>query len=116
MPLNGTNIGVLGLSYKANVADLRETPVKTLLKLLKENKANALVFDPFLPEKSTAKSLNELFKKSDAILLATDHSEFRKIKAEDLKKHGIKVVIDGKNCLDKKEIKKHGIVYKGIGR
>jgi nucleotide sugar dehydrogenase len=116
MPLNGTTIGVLGLSYKANVADLRETPVKTLLKLLKENKANVLIFDPFIPEKSTVKSLAELFKKSDAILLATDHNEFKKIKAEDLKKHGIKVVIDGKNCLDKKEIKKHGIVYKGIGR
>ena len=116
MPLNGTTIGVLGLSYKANVADLRETPTKTLLKLLKENKANVLVFDPFIPEKSTIKSLAELFKKSSAILLATDHNEFKKIKAADLQKYGIRVVIDGKNCLDKKEIKKHGIVYKGIGR
>lgn len=116
LPLNGTRIGVLGLSYKANVADLRESPVKDILKLLKENKADFLVFDPFIPEKSGVKNLTELFKKSDAILLATDHNEFKKIQAEDLKKYGIKVVIDGKNCLDKKEIKKHGILYKGIGR
>ncbi|MFA6550836.1 MAG: nucleotide sugar dehydrogenase [Candidatus Gracilibacteria bacterium] len=115
MPLNGTTVGVLGLSYKANVADLRESPVKDILKLLKENDVNILVFDPFIPEKSTAKSLAELFKKSDAILLATDHNEFKKIQAADLKKHGVKVVIDGKNCLDKKGIKKCGIVYKGIG-
>jgi len=116
MPLNGTTIGVLGLSYKANVSDLRESPVKELVKLLKENKANVLTFDPYVLSKSTAKSLSELFKKSDAILLATDHNEFKKINSEDLKKNGIKVVIDGKNCLDKESIKKLGIVYKGIGR
>lgn len=116
MPLNGTTVGVLGLSYKANVSDLRESPVKELVKLLKENKANVLVFDPYVLNKSTVKSLGELFKKSDAILLATDHNEFKKISSEDLKKNGIKVVIDGKNCLDKESIKKLGIVYKGIGR
>ena len=116
MPLNGTTVGVLGLSYKANVSDLRESPVKELVKLLKENKANVLVFDPYVLNKSTVKSLGELFKKSDAILLTTDHNEFKKISSEDLKKNGIKVVIDGKNCLDKESIKKLGIVYKGIGR
>lgn len=116
MPLNGTTVGILGLSYKANVSDLRESPVKELIKLLKENKADVLIYDPFVLEKSTAKSLNELFKKSDAILLATDHNEFKKINPEDFKKNGIKVIIDGKNCLDKEGIKKLGIVYKGIGR
>ncbi len=116
MPINGTTVGVLGLSYKANVSDLRESPVKELIKLLKENKANVLVFDPYVLNKSTVKSLGELFKKSDAILLTTDHNEFKKISSEDLKKNGIKVVIDGKNCLDKESIKKLGIVYKGIGR
>jgi nucleotide sugar dehydrogenase len=116
MPLNGTTIGILGLSYKANVSDLRESPVKELIKLLKKNKANVLVFDPFVLEESTAKSLAELFKKSDAILLATDHNEFKKIDTQLFKKYGIKVVIDGKNCLEKNALKKLGIIYKGIGR
>ncbi|MDO8529689.1 MAG: nucleotide sugar dehydrogenase [bacterium] len=116
MPLKGTVVGVLGLSYKANVSDLRESPVEEIIKLLKENKSEVLVFDPHVLGKSSVKSLEELFKKSDAILLATDHNEFKKINPEDLKKHKIKVVIDGKNCLDKESIKKMGIVYKGIGR
>jgi len=116
MPLKGTTVGVLGLSYKANVSDLRESPVKEIIKLLQENKATVLVFDPYVLEKSTVKSMNELFKKSDAILLATDHNEFKKIDATELKKNKVKVVIDGKNCLDKEAIKKAGIIYKGIGR
>jgi nucleotide sugar dehydrogenase len=116
MPLKGTTVGVLGLSYKANVSDLRESPVKEIVKLLQESKANVLVFDPYVLEKSTVKNINELFKKSDAILLATDHNEFKKINAAELKKNKVKVVIDGKNCLDKKAIKKTGIIYKGIGR
>jgi nucleotide sugar dehydrogenase len=116
MPINGTTVGVLGLSYKANVSDLRESPVKEIIKLLKENKANVLVFDPFVLNKSSVKSLEELLKKSDAILLATDHNEFKKINPQDFKKNGIKVVIDGKNCLDKNGIKKLGIIYSGIGR
>lgn len=116
MPLKGTNVGVLGLAYKANVSDLRESPVKEIIKILRENKANILSFDPYVVEKSTVKSLNELLKKADAILLATDHNEFKKISAEELKKNKIKVVVDGKNCLDKDAIKKVGIIYKGIGR
>lgn len=116
MPFKGTTIGVLGLSYKANVSDLRESPVKELVKLLKKNKASVSIFDPYVLEKSTVKNLAELFKKSDAILLATDHDEFKKIDSALFKKYGIKVVIDGKNCLDKEAIKKLGIIYKGIGR
>jgi nucleotide sugar dehydrogenase len=116
MPLKGTTVGVLGLSYKANVSDLRESPVKEIVKLLKDNKCDILVFDPYVLEKSSVKNLEELFKKSDAILLATDHNEFKKINPETFKKHGIRVVIDGKNCLDKESIKKLGIVYRGIGR
>jgi UDP-N-acetyl-D-mannosaminuronate dehydrogenase len=62
------------------------------------------------------KSLEELLKKSKAIVLVTDHDEFKSLSPEILKRYGIKVVIDGKNCLDKNAILKSGIIYKGIGR
>lgn len=115
MSMKGTVIGVLGASYKANVADLRESPVTEIIKLLRENKSKVLVFDPHLPKSSNVKSIDELLKKSDAILLVTDHNEFKKINPKEFKNNKIKVVIDGKNCLDKEAIKKLGIVYKGIG-
>lgn len=116
MPMKGTTVGVLGASYKANVADLRESPVTQILKLLNENKCDVLIFDPHLPKSSNVKNLDELMKKSDAILLVTDHNEFKKIDPEEFEKNKIKVVIDGKNCLDKEYINKTGVIYKGIGR
>ena len=115
MPLNGTNVGLLGISYKANIADLRESPALRIIKFLKIHKANVLVFDPHTAKHSTVKSLDELLEKSDALILATNHNEFLEINPEAFKKNGIKVIIDGMNCLNKEEIEKHGILYKGIG-
>jgi UDP-N-acetyl-D-mannosaminuronate dehydrogenase len=74
------------------------------------------VFDPHVMKSSTVKNLEELLEKSDAIVLVTDHTEFKEINPEEFKKHDIKVIIDGKNCLNKDAIKNLGIVYKGIGR
>lgn len=116
MPMNGTTIGVMGISYKANVADLRESPALKIIKLLKKTKANVLIFDPYIPESSNVKDIEELLEKSDALLVATDHKAFKAIDSEAFKRNNIKVIIDGKNCLDKDAIKEAGIVYKGIGR
>ena len=116
MPVKNTNIGILGLSYKANVGDLRESPSLELIKILKEKGASLHIFDPYVPKMSTVGSLAEILEKSDAILLATNHREFENIPAETFKKFGIKAIVDGKNCLDKQNIQKSGILYRGIGR
>lgn len=116
MPLNGTNVGVAGIAYKANVDDDRESPFYNIVSALQKHKAKIHSFDPHLKNKSTTKSLNELLKKSEALILVTNHREFEVLTGELLKKNGIKVVIDGKNVLDKKDIESYGIIYKGIGR
>lgn len=115
-PLKGTKIGLLGLSYKANVGDLRESPSLELIKLLKEKGAVLEIFDPYVTKMSTTKTVEELLGKCEAVLLATNHREFVQIPVEQLASAGIKVLVDGKNCLDKAEIEKRGIIYKGIGR
>lgn len=111
-----TKIGVLGVSYKANVGDLRESPALKIIELLKEREAALHVFDPHVPERSTAQSLEEALKKSDAVVVATSHKEFVNIPPEKFSEYGIKIIIDGMNCLDKKKILELGIIYKGIGR
>jgi len=115
MPLKGTSVGVLGLSYKANIDDLRESPAFKIIDELKAKGASVKTFDPYIPEKSDTKSLEEVLEKSEALILVTNHKDFSD--KEDLfKKFNIKAVVDGANSLDAKKIKKLGIKYHGIGR
>ena len=109
-------IGVLGLSYKANVRDLRESPSLSVISLLKEMENEPEIFDPYVPKMSTVGSLDEFFKKTEAIIVAVNHRQFVAMDVKKLKKFGVKIVIDGKNCLNKDLIVKQGICYKGIGR
>ena len=114
--IKGSRIALLGLSYKANVGDLRESPSLELIEILKEKGALLSVFDPYVSSLSTVSSIEEALEKNDIVLLATNHREFVEIPVEKFVSSRIQVIIDGKNCLHKEEIKKHGIIYKGIGR
>ncbi len=117
LPLNGTAVGVLGLSYKADIDDVRESPAFKVIEHLKKHHAKVDTFDPHVKKKSSVKTLEALLKKSQALVLVTNHREFKEVLTPALlKKHGIKVIIDGKNCLDKASFAKSGIIYKGIGR
>ena len=111
LPVHGTKIAVLGISYKPNVADDRESPSYELINILKNKKADLIIYDPYFPDQSNVDSLNEAVN-ADCVVIATSHEEF--LKNIYLFK-SCKLLIDGKNCLDKKEVEKLGIMYKGIG-
>lgn len=112
MTLKGTNVGVLGLSYKPNVADDRESPSYKVIKIVEAKGAKVSVFDPYFPDKSTDKGLDDLLRNSDALILTTSHKEFLNI---DFKELDIKVLVDGKNCLDQELVVNLPYIYKGIG-
>jgi len=114
--VKGSNIAVLGLAYKAGVEDTRESPAIPIIKSLENMGANVIIYDPFVLDKSTVKSLDEALSSSSCIIIVTDHQEFKDITPEILKQKNIDVVIDGRNILDKEKIKAHGIIYEGIGR
>ncbi len=109
--LNGTHILVLGLSYKPNVGDDRESPSYELIKLLKAKNAHVDVFDPYFPDHSTVSSIEEGLKSCICVVLATGHKEFLDPELY----NNIEVFIDGRNVMDKKALTEKGIVYKGIG-
>ena len=114
--IKSAKVGVLGLAYKANVDDIRESPAHEVLNLLKTKGADVHVYDPHVKTGSNVIDLDELLNKSDYIILVTDHKEFREMDLEKLRKNKIRVFIDGRNCLDKEKIKSIGILYHGIGR
>jgi len=114
--MKGAKVGVLGLAYKADVDDIRESPALRIIELLKKKNADVFIFDPYIKECTNVHNLGELLQKSDYIILATDHSEFKNIDLNKLKGNNIKIIIDGRNCIDKENIKSMGILYHGIGR
>jgi UDP-N-acetyl-D-glucosamine dehydrogenase len=76
-PLKDSNILLLGLTYKKDVGDLRESPALKLMELLKEKKANVAYYDPYISELPNCRDLNrETLAWADVVLLATDHSSF----------------------------------------
>ena len=119
LPMKNTTVGVLGLSYKANVADLRESPAEEIIKELVAHKCVVETFDPLLPEHSTSKSLEEILSKCGALVVATNHREFiESLTPELLTNYGIKAIVDGKNCLNRDAFMAYedSFIYRGIGR
>lgn len=114
--VKGKTIGLLGIAYKANIDDDRESPYYAIKKEVESLGATVESFDPYLPEKSSAKSLDEFLEKSDAIILVTNHKEFLSLTPEQLRAHDVQVVVDGKNALDKEAFVSAGMNYLGIGR
>ncbi len=115
MCVKNTKICVLGLTYKGNIDDTRESPAFKIIEKLKKMRGIVKIFDPHVPEMSDLKCLEDALN-CECIVIVTDHEEFKNLDLNLVKKKGIKVIIDGRNILDKEKVKEMGIVYRGIGR
>ncbi len=114
--INGLKITVLGLAYKANIGDCRESPSFEIIKYLKKKGANVVVFDPHVKKQSIVKTLEEAVQNAEAVVVATDHDEFKNLKPEFFLKNNVDVIIDGRNCLNETEYIMAGLMYEGIGK
>jgi len=109
-------VAVLGLAYKADLDDCRESPSYEVIKELKKLKMAVKIFDPYVKKDSTVTSLDEALTGVQAVIITTAHKEFKQLSPAYLKSKGVKIVVDGRNCLDKNAFVKAGIAYFGIGR
>jgi UDPglucose 6-dehydrogenase len=116
-PIKNTEIAVLGVTYKRNVADSRESPFFEIKKILESKGARLNIFDSWYSSENTVASLAEALEKSKAILIITEHSDIlEELKTTDLSKSPIEVILDGRNCLDEDTVRDLGLLYRGIGR
>jgi len=117
LPVNGTKVAILGVAYKKNVDDLRESPFFEIKKLLEDKGADINVYDTWINSENTSESLQSALKGCKAIFIVTDHDNcINQLKEMNFGELGIEVVIDGRNCLDSNSLGKQGILYRGIGR
>lgn len=116
IPVQGAKVAVLGLAYKPDVDDDRESPSFKLIESLRSFGLNVVSYDPFIPGKSSAGSISDAVSGASAIVIATAHTEFKNMEPDDLKRGGARIVVDGRNCLSKEKYEAQGFRYVGIGR
>jgi UDP-N-acetyl-D-glucosamine dehydrogenase len=82
-PLNGSSVLVLGVAYKKDVSDVRESPALDVIRLLQSDGANVSYHDPLVPHLvqdgngMTSVDLDDAtLAHADAVVLLTDHSAF----------------------------------------
>jgi nucleotide sugar dehydrogenase len=109
--IKDAQITLLGLSYKPNVADDRESPSYRIRDILIERGANVVTFDPYMESKSDVDSIEKACKNTDAIIVAVNHADFL---TYDFASTSAKVFLDGKNAFDPEKFPT-SLIYKGIG-
>lgn len=118
MKLDNSNLLLLGLTYRGGVKETRKSPAISIINILKNKGAKVFAYDPLLQaevEQFGAKYITlENTKDIDAVIIATDHKEFKEIDWNKLNlRH--KILIDGRQIINPKKIIEKGYIYKGIG-
>ena len=125
--LSKYNFGILGAAFKNDTDDTRKSVAIEIIKILRGSGAKMKLFDPAAMENAKkelgneyityAKSAEEVFEKADAVIILTEWKEFGSLDYKNLaSKMKEKVVFDGRNLLEPKEMKALGYEYFGIGR
>ena len=116
-PLKGTEVAVLGVAYKRNVDDLRESPFFKLREILLNKGCVLRVFDSWTNRENTVDSVKDCVEGARAVVIVTEHSDMiEELEAMDLEKSSIEIIVDGRNCLDGNRVSAQNVVYRGIGR
>jgi len=118
-------IGVLGLAFKPNTDDIRNSPAIGLIKMLQDEGAAIKAYDPQAMKKSKEFLSGVTFcpdaysaaRGSDCLLIATEWDEFKELDFARIKKLLKRpMVIDGRNLYEPKQMLKLGFSYVSVGR
>lgn len=123
--IRGRKIAVFGLAFKPNTDDVRFSPAIELIRGFIRDGAKVCAYDPqanekarvVLPDIQYCSSPYEAAQEADAIIIATEWEEFRKLDWDELKKLVARpLVVDGRNMFKPEEMTSHGFHYLSTGR
>ncbi len=123
--VKGKTLGVLGLSFKPNTDDVRDSPAIWVVQELQRRGAHLRCFDPQAMENAARELAGALFcedpydtaKGCDALLFLTEWNQFRKLDLPLLKERLRQpVIVDMRNICEPAEMKRLGFRYTGVGR
>jgi UDPglucose 6-dehydrogenase len=123
--LVGKRVALLGLAFKPNTDDMREASSLVLAARLNADGANDSAYDPVAEEQARtliggvrfADSPLQALQDADAVVLVTEWPQCTELDWSEVAQamHG-RVVIDGRNALDRDAVSAAGLLYEGIGR
>jgi UDPglucose 6-dehydrogenase len=126
--LRGKRLGVLGLAFKGETDDIRESPAIELVQMLLAEGCSVVAYDPAAMKRteevlptgpclSYASDPYEAAEDADALLILTDWSDFASLDLRRLNQAlRYPIVIDGRNLYDPHVMTEHGFTYLSIGR
>jgi UDPglucose 6-dehydrogenase len=123
--LVGKTITLLGLAFKPNTDDMREASSLVLSARLQADGAHVRVFDPIAEQEARhliqgvhfATDAMDAIDGADAVVLVTEWDEFTALDwAQVGERMAGRLVLDGRNALDREAVAAAGLTYEGIGR
>lgn len=119
--LEGKRVLVLGLAYRENVKETAFSTGVRLVDTLKARGARVLLNDPLYSHEELSRYSVEPVplddpQPCDAVVMQACHDNYRNLDWHRLAALGCKVVLDGRNCLDRQMIESAGLAYLGVGR
>jgi UDPglucose 6-dehydrogenase len=123
--LDGRTVGILGLAFKANTDDVRESPAMDIAHTLLAEGARVRAFDPvamgsaarLLPELELCADAYAVAEDAEAVLVLTEWPEFQDLDLVRMRESMRQpVVIDGRNLFEPAEMTGLGFAYHGVGR
>lgn len=126
--LRGKRLAVLGLAFKGETDDIRESPAIDLVEMLLAEGCCVVAYDPAAMKRAKAElppsqqmryaeDVEEAVRDADALLILTDWPQFANIDLRRL--HALlryPIVIDGRNLYDPARMVEHGFTYLSVGR
>ena len=123
--LVGTRIALLGLAFKANTDDMREASSLVLSARLRADGARVRAYDPVAEHEARklmtgiefASSSLEAVEGADACIIVTEWPEFAELDWKLVRERMAgRLIVDGRNFLDREDVRAAGFIYEGIGR
>tara|TARA_R110002050_G_scaffold57442_1_gene129516 strand:+ start:82524 stop:83837 length:1314 start_codon:yes stop_codon:yes gene_type:complete len=123
--IHGKTIGVLGVTFKPDTDDMRDSPSLDIIPILQQNGAKIKAYDPAGMEEAKAffndiewkTNAYDAIQDSDCMLILTEWNEFRSLDKDHYKKLAKKpLIVDLRNIYPLKEMKDAGIEYVSLGR
>jgi UDP-N-acetyl-D-mannosaminuronic acid dehydrogenase len=111
-------VTILGITYKANIDDTRESPIINLISLLEKHNYKISVVDPYVKEfRYKLENVTDAAEGSDLLVLAVNHKDFEELDFEALaKKMRNQIILDTRNYFNKNIVENKGFKYYLLGK